>query len=48
MTSLDQSLATLVKTGVVTWRDAFEKAGNPQEFIALAGPDPEGTGDLGA
>ncbi len=41
MQTLDQSLANLVTSGVVSWGEAFEKAGNPQEFIALAGPDPE-------
>jgi twitching motility protein PilT len=41
MQTLDQSLANLVTSGVVTWREAYEKAGNPQEFIALAGPDPD-------
>jgi len=41
MQSLDQSLANLYTSGVVNYRDALEKAGNVQEFIALAGEDPD-------
>ena len=37
MTTLDQSLADLYKKGLVSYEDALEKAGNPQEFKALSG-----------
>ena len=35
MQTLDQSLANLVKEGVVRYQDALERAGNVQEFKAL-------------
>ena len=41
MQTLDQSLANLYKTGLVTYREVLERAGNPTEFKALAGPDPD-------
>ena len=39
MQSLDQSLATLVKKGVVDYQEALEKAGNVQEFKGLMEDD---------
>ncbi len=45
MITLDQSLADLYKKGLVTYRDALEKAGNPIEFQAIAGTPPPGEVD---
>lgn len=42
MQTLDQSLAELVSKGLVSYRDALEKASDPLEFKALAGEDPDG------
>jgi twitching motility protein PilT len=39
MMSLDQSLANLVRSGLVTYQDGLEKAGNPQEYKALMDGD---------
>src|SRR5207249_10870142 len=41
MYSLDQSLANLIKSGMISYTDALEKASNVQEFKALAGKDPD-------
>jgi twitching motility protein PilT len=37
MVAMDQSLATLVKMGKVTYDDALEKCSNVAEFNRLAG-----------